>query len=81
MCKDARGLLYSMFILYLSYIYPILILYLWYVVVRERVGFFVILVENTILTSYFNPLRLRLVPLRQGDNIGVASVFCAFFGV
>ena len=74
-------MLVDCFIVCLSYIYPIFIVYLWYVVVRERVGFFVILVENTILTSYFNPLRLRLVPLRQGDNIGGASVFYVFFGV
>ena len=42
-----------MFIVYLSYIYPIFILYLLYVVVRVIVGFFVVLVENGMLKGLF----------------------------
>ena len=42
-----------MFIVYLSYIYPIFIVYLLYVVVRVIVGFFVVLVENGMLKGLF----------------------------
>ena len=46
---------YSIFIVCLSYIYGIFIVYLWYVVVRVRIGFFFNLVESCIV----RPLRGR----------------------
>ena len=42
------GYYYSIFILYLSYIYSIFIVYLQYVVGKQRVGFFVKLVERNV---------------------------------
>jgi hypothetical protein len=55
-----------MFIVYLSYIYPIFIVYLSYVVDRERVGFFVSLVERIFGSP---PLGTR----RGGDFLSAGS--------